>query len=116
MKYKYACENCGYYSLIKEEEVVFEYKCKNCGEVVKLEEHPEVQTDDVSLVTEKTAIAQMKNELEQLGHQRLWEIVESVPTVTVRLKYRNYFIKAGGHVPEGENIFVEDMQGKFYLK
>ena len=116
MRYKYVCENCGYYSLVKEEELVFEYKCKNCGEVVKLEEYPEVQTDDINIVTEKTAIAQMQNELEQLGHQRVWEIVESMPTVSVRLKYRNYFIKAGGHIPANETIFAEDTQGKLYLK
>lgn len=107
MRYKYLCENCGYSDSISEDQMYYEYKCHACGEVVKLREEGEIETDNTALVTEKLIINQMELEIERLGNQRVYDIVESIQDAGIRAKYRASFILAGGEVPESPECFVQ---------
>jgi len=107
MRYTYLCEYCGYSDSISEEQMYYEYKCQACGEIVKLKEENGIDTDDITLVTDKLIINQMELELERLGNQRVHEIVESMTDPITRTKYRASFILAGGEIPESPECFVQ---------
>lgn len=66
------------------------------------EESNKVDDEVLRQMVEKDIIMAMENNIETLGHKRTWEIIERFRNPMMRGRYRKYFFKAGGVMPEKE--------------
>lgn len=99
-RYILRCSSCGMEESITEIDLQFNNKCFACGEDVEVTEVPEVSTDNISETIEKTRLLQIENDIEVMGHSRVWEIIEGISDAKIRGRYRLDFFKVGGKVPE----------------
>jgi len=102
------CENCAFEKEVTEQDYMDSLDCPLCGRtmfhisVYNERKGNQVETDRTDILIESKAIEQMKNDIEVLGNAAAWEVVESMAAAKLRLRYRYYFFKAGGKVPEKE--------------
>lgn len=47
-------------------------------------------------------VKKMKIQIEQIGNDKIWNIIERFPFVETRIAYRKIFFSAGGIVPKTE--------------
>ncbi len=92
MKFKtYHCLNCGYTKETEEED----FQCPVCNglmeEVINIQEAIDTYFE-----------ASIKHDIQVLGNDRVWQIIESFSSPETRLRYRKIFLKYGGKVPNRE--------------
>ena len=101
MRYFLVCDNCGW---SKEANIIIYNKCPNCNYNLYIED--EYEDDNISeaiisennLVAEKIAVEKMQGTIKDIGHERVWECIESFGNAMTRLSYRILFFKAGGRI------------------
>ena len=108
----YRCEECGW-----EVETDFhELECPIChSKNVRVEINDEMDSEVLAKMMkenntfieekENDQIKQMEDNIENLGNDRTWELIEQMTYAEIRVTLRGYFFKAGGYVPE-HNIEV----------
>ena len=103
------CEHCGFEKEVTEQEYMESLDCPLCGKLMRhistynynSNQH-KIETDRTDILIENKAIEQMQRDIEAIGNGATWESVESMAEVKLRLRYRYYFFRAGGKVPEKE--------------
>jgi len=56
-------------------------------------------TDDFA---DKIIVDTMEKEIKALGNNKCYEIIERLAEARTRIRYRKYFLLAGGFIPESE--------------
>ena len=56
-------------------------------------------TDDFA---DRIIITTMEQEIKALGNQKCYEVIERLAEAKTRVRYRKYFLIAGGFIPESE--------------
>jgi len=118
MKIVYVCQSCGnkqYSNTLEYNDEDNFITCEKCGDMMIID----FVYDESSSASENTQdlsnliIAQLKQDIATLGVIKVWEIIEAFPNAQTRVKYRKYFLQAGGQIPE-VNLLLENF-GKLYL-
>ena len=68
-------------------------------------------TDDF---VDKIIITQMEQELRALGNQKCYSIIQNLANPRTRARFLEYFIRAGGEVPETD-LIIEKNKGVIYV-
>ena len=105
------CTKCGYQRKpIRDED----YECPICNADMIKENHfgstsinanEEVFDSEQNLETEilpQYFIESFRYNIEILGHERTWQIIEEMKNPLTRIAYRKGFLEAGGKAPESE--------------
>jgi phage FluMu protein Com len=122
--YKYICDKCGQIIFSAEKSIILSKKCIICQGMLILEaeiqRREEIQKnieedtadDDMSpkqdaeeAISEFLVFAMEKN-IKEVGNDRTFLFCEEQTKANIRLRYRYYFILAGGFVPEGQAITI----------
>ena len=69
--------------------------------------------DNTENFADKVIITTMEHELKKLGNQKCYEIIENFPNPRTRTRYLEYFIRAGGFVPETD--FLIEKNGDLFI-
>jgi len=120
---KYICQQCGFEVGVEVFDV--EQVCPICkGTIISeevLKENREIENligdnkDDNIFTDEDTfddtinfmIIQAMQKNIKELGNDKTWQMIENnIIKAEQRARYRKYFIKVGGKVPEGERINI----------
>ena len=91
---KLQCSKCGYIKKYFDSDIIQNEKCELCNSdmiLVKKELGNFIWHD---------SILQMERQIKELGHTKVWEIIERFAYIKTRLAYRKIFFKAGGIVPK----------------
>jgi len=91
---KLQCEKCKYIKNYFEKDIIYNERCPMCNGKMLL---PKKELGDI---VEHSSILRMEQQIKELGHARVWEIIERFPVLKTRLAYRKLFFKAGGIVPK----------------
>ena len=94
MGVKLQCSKCGYTKKYFENDIIKNEKCELCGGNMIL---PKKELENV---VEHDSILQIERQIRELGHARVWEIIERFGYTKTRLAYRKLFFQAGGIVPK----------------
>jgi len=98
-KIRLKCEKCNYEIEILETEIEYNTECNLCnGKMIYFENT--VETDNIAM--DKMIIYQLENDIRYLGNNRAFEIIEEIQRPEIRIRYRKYFLLAGGSIPEKE--------------
>ena len=114
-KLKLLCKNCDYQIEIFESEIADNTECPLCEhELILDEEKSEIKDENLRIIIDKMLIDRMKKEINSLGNQRAYEIIERMRISATRVRYRKYFLLAGGEVPQNMTI-TENSLDEWYL-
>lgn len=121
---RYICNTCGY-KFDEFEEMKEHMKCPICkGKLISIEEYKqreeiqkniEEDNEDDNFTPKQDAtdeavdliiIEGMNKNIKELGNDGTFQAIEEVKDPLQRARYRQYFIKAGGYIPEGEAINI----------
>lgn len=131
MEKKYICDNCGFTLILQNEKcdcpickgkLISEEELKEREELQKLIEEEKSEHEDFTpqedareekdymneLIAENI-VKDFKYAIKTIGNERTWLTIECLYPLSTRLAYRKYFFKAGGLVPEGEPINIEEI-------
>ncbi len=103
MRYLSRCLNCGWN---EESDYIATTRCPNCDEhlVINDSEYDNMiaQQIEKKVNAEDTnkQIGMYKN-IDTLGHERCWNIIENIKNPIVRVSHRKLFLKVGGKAPNG---------------
>ena len=98
---KIICENCGHKFHAEEDD----YFCPMCGYENYIDlELEEGEEDLFDFAMETFVIQEMQKQIKKLGHEYCWKFIEDIKNVPMRISYRKIFFKAGGKMPEREEI------------
>jgi len=90
---KLQCSKCEYEKHYTENTLLSEEKCEWCGAKMILAK------EEIGKIVEHDSILQMKKQIEDLGHSKVWAFIEKRANPKMRLSYRRLFFKAGGIFP-----------------
>ena len=91
---KLQCSKCGYIKEYFDTDIIQNEKCELCGGNMVLAKK------ELGDIVEQNNILRMEQQIKELGHKRVWEIVEGFAFAKTRLSYRKLFFEAGGIVPK----------------
>ena len=92
--FKLQCSKCGYVKTYFENEIIKDEKCELCNNRMVLPKK------EIKNVVKHDSILKMEQQIKQLGHAKVWEVIEQLPVLKTRLAYRKLFFEAGGIVPK----------------
>jgi len=90
------CKNCGHIQNYLKSDLVKDDICDLCGGKMI------VSKKEITNIVKQDSIERMEEQIYQLGHKRVWEIIERFNNVKTRLGYRRIFLDAGGIIPKSE--------------
>jgi len=111
------CKDCGFLKDVYEEDLMDNTTCEICGgamlterDVDRLEAEekdnavgdsfPVIPQREESDITLRMAEQEIKSNLNSLGENRCWYLIEAIADVKLRLQYRAMFFKLGAKMPE----------------
>jgi len=101
-KYRLVCSNCHYAKEVAYEDL-FDRDCPICqGELAYDMATETLKTETKDDFVDKIIITQMEKEIKALGNQKCYEVIERLAEARTRVRYRKYFLLAGGFIPESE--------------
>ena len=74
--------------------------CPMCGSEMDLQDTTNAIT--ISDIVKKDGITQMKKNINALGNNKVWAIIEDLINVKTRLAYRKIFFNSGGIMPDNK--------------
>jgi len=84
-KLKLVCRNCDYSIEILESEIADNTDCPLCEhELILDEEKTEIRDENLRNIIDKMLVDRMRKEIESLGNQRAYEIIERMGISTTR--------------------------------
>jgi len=104
MRYLSRCINCGWN---EESDYITTTRCPNCNEQLVINDseydnmiaHQIEKIQKVNIENYDDQIGMFKN-IDKLGHEKCWEIIEKIKDPLVRISHRNLFLKVGGKIPK----------------
>lgn len=64
------------------------------------------EQDNTDEVVDLIIIESMTRNMKEIGNDRLYKHIESLPEALQRARYRKYFLLVGGQIPQGEPIII----------
>lgn len=98
---KIICPHCGLEKEIFSNEYEKNYNCPICSNDMELKEQSDKIKENIEIV-DNYLVEDMRNQINILGNDKAWYIIEDLPIPQTRITYRNLFFKAGGKVPESK--------------
>lgn len=93
---KLQCSKCGYIKNYFENDIIQNERCELCGGNMILAKK------ELANVAAQDCVTKMERQIKEMGHSRVWEIIERFNDVKTRLGYRRIFLEAGGIIPKTE--------------
>lgn len=93
---KLQCIKCGYIKKCLQSDLVSGDTCDLCGGLMVLPKK------EIPAIVKQDSIENMERQITQMGHSRVWKIIEGFSNVKTRLAYRKIFLEAGGIIPKTE--------------
>lgn len=93
---KLQCIKCGHIKECLPSDLVKGDTCDLCGGLMK------VSKKEIVNIVKQDSIDKMNWQIEQMGNDKVWEIIERFNDPKTRLSYRRIFLNAGGVIPKTE--------------
>lgn len=90
------CISCGHTQNYLQSDLVEGLSCALCGSPMVLPKK------EIPIIVKQDLITSMERQIKEIGHLRIWEIIERFNNVKMRLAYRKIFFEAGGITPKTE--------------
>jgi len=93
---KLQCINCEHTQNYLKSDLVRGLSCALCGGQMVLPKK------EIANVVAQDCITKMEQQIKEMGHSRVWGLIEELSNVKTRLAYRKMFLEAGGIIPKTE--------------
>lgn len=93
---KLQCINCEHIQNYLKSDLVKGDTCDLCGGLMVLPKK------EIANIVNQDLITNMERQIKEIGHSRVWEIIERFGYTKTRLSYRKIFLEAGGIIPKTE--------------
>jgi len=91
---KLQCIKCEHTQNYLKSDLVKDNLCPLCGGPMALPKK------EIPAIVKQDNIVRMEQQIKELGHARVWGIIERFNNVKTRLAYRRIFFEAGGIIPK----------------